>query len=429
MEWLGVQSVQSPTTSPQSDDGTSHLTPGVIRLLAASAGLTVANIYYNQSLLPQIGKEFHALPSATGSLAAATQMGYASGLLCLVPLGDTVERRGLLVLTTLGTAIFMLGIAFAPTLHLAIFSSYLVGLIGVTPILAVAYAAGYAPPGLRGRIVGTVMSGLLVGILFSRSIAGFFGAWLGWRAVFELGAGVTLLTGLLLFVYLPRLPHHRERLSYFQLLASLPPLFIREPALRRPALMGALGFAAFSVFWTTLAFYLADRPEHYGGTMVGLFGLVAIAGAVVAPFAGHYSDRLGARTVNGLALAVMVVSFCIMGWADRSLVWLALGVFAMDAGVQANHISNQTRIMSLTPSLRNRITSVYMVSYFAGGAAGSVLGAYAWVLWHWQGVWMTGAILSAIGLVVLFTRSKQEGPQFLNSQQQPGKYDRAQTET
>ena len=414
-----MQPVSSPALPIEGEDSTSQLTPGIIRLLAAAAGLTVANIYYNQSLLPQIGNEFHARPSATGSLAAATQLGYASGLLCLVPLGDSVERRWLLVLTTLGAAIFMFGVAFAPTLPLAIFSSYLVGLIGVTPILTVAYAASYAPSGARGRIVGTVMSGLLVGILFSRSIAGFFGAWFGWRAVFELGAGLTLFTGLLLFVYLPRLPHHRERLSYFQLLASLPPLFKREPALRRPAMLGALSFAAFSAFWTTLAFYLANRPEHYGGGMVGLFGLVAVAGAVVAPFAGHFSDRLGARTVNGIALVVMVISFCVMGWADRSLVWLGLGVFAMDAGAQANHISNQARIMGLTPSLRNRITAVYMVSYFAGGAIGSVLGAYAWGLWHWEGVWMTGAILSALGLAVLFLPSNGKPSHFSKLNRQP----------
>ncbi len=404
-----MASVQ-PLLHPESE--TPLLSPGVIWLLTASAGLTVANIYYNQSLLPEIGQEFHAAPSATGSLAAATQLGYASGLFFLVPLGDSVERRGLLVLTTVATAFLMLGIAFAPTLSSAIFSSYLVGLTGVTPILAVAYAAGFASPGSRGRIVGTVMSGLLVGILFSRSAAGFFGAWFGWRAVFQFGAGLTLLTGLLLFLYLPRLPHHRERLSYFRLLASLPALLAREPLLRSSALLGALSFGAFSVFWTTLAFYLANRPEHYGGGMVGLFGLVAIAGALVAPFAGHFSDRLGVRTVNGLALTVMVLSFLIMGLAHVSLIWLALGVFAMDAGAQANHISNQARVMSLAPAFRNRFTSIYMVSYFVGGALGSTIGAYAWDRWHWTGVWTLGAALSATGLVVLFTGSKQGKPSF-----------------
>ena len=393
---------------PASEHENPLLTAGVIRLLATSAGLTVANIYYNQSLLPQIGHEFQAGPSATGALAAATQLGYASGLLLLVPLGDSVERRGLLVLTSIGAAILMLGIAFAPTLPLAIFSSYLLGLIGVTPILAVAYAAGLASTGTRGRIVGTVMSGLLVGILFSRSLAGFFGAWFGWRAVFELGAGLTLLTGLLLLIYLPRVPHHREQLSYFRLLASLPPLFLREPTLRWLSLLGALSFGAFSVFWTTLAYYLASRPEHYGSGMVGLFGLVAIAGALVAPFAGHFSDRHGVRMVNGLALTLMVVSFLIMGLAPLSLLWLALGVFAMDAGAQANHISNQARVMSLASTHRNRFTSIYMISYFAGGAVGSVIGAYAWDEWHWMGVWILGAALSALGLVVLFARSNQQ---------------------
>jgi predicted MFS family arabinose efflux permease len=405
-ESMGEISNRGPM--PKNDAAIGSLTPGVIRLLAAAAGLTIGNIYYNQSLLPQIGREFHLGASVTGSLAAATQLGYASGLLFLVPLGDSVERRSLLITTTTITALAMLGIAFAPNFAFAIVASYLVGLIGVTPILAVAYAGGYARPAVRGRVVGLVMSGLLVGVLLSRSTAGFIGAWLGWRAVFVLGAGLTLLTDFLLFVFLPRLPHDRKPISYFQLLSSLPPL-LREPVLRRHALLGAVGFGAFSVFWTTLAFYLADRPEHYGGRMVGLFGLVAIAGALVAPFAGHFSDRLGARMVNGLALCVMVLSFLMMGLADRSLLLLALGVFIMDAGVQANHLSNQARVMSLPSAHRSRFTSIYMISYFSGGAIGSIVGSYAWSAWHWTGVWATGAAFSAFGLVALLAGSRSQG--------------------
>jgi len=232
------------------------------------------------------------------------------------------------------------------------------------------------------------------------------GDWFGWRAVFAIGTGITWMNALAL-LRLPATPPPAVRIPYLKLLRSLPPLLLREPSLRRHGIIGALGFAAFSVFWTTLAFYLADRPEHYGGRTVGLFGLVAIAGAMAAPISGRLSDRLSARVVNGCSLALMVAAFFMMGLADYSLLWLVLAVFLMDAGAQASHISNQTRIMGISAELRNRITSIYMVLYFVGGALGSALGAHMWSAWHWSGVWVAGAGISALALAVVFMRRGQ----------------------
>lgn len=375
----------------------------LIYLLSFAAGLTVANIYYNQPLLPAIGNDFHASAAATGVLAVATQLGYAFGLLLLVPLGDTMERRKLIVSSAFGTSLAMLLVIFSPSLPFVIGASFLLGLISITPQLIVPYAAALAGPENRGHIVGLIMGGLFIGILFSRVVGGFLGDYFGWKVVFGMGAGLTFLLAAILFLRLPRQPP-ASRMTYIQLLGSLFPLLVREPVLRRHAFMGASGFGAFSAFWTTLAFYLENRPEHFGGQAVGLFGLVAMVGAAVAPLSGWLSDRYSARLVNGISLLVVIVAFLMMALAGLSLFWLIAGVFLMDAGVQTNQISNQTRIYALVPELRNRITSVYMFTYFMGGAVGSALGAQSWALWHWTGVCLTGAAMAVLALAPLLSR-------------------------
>jgi predicted MFS family arabinose efflux permease len=250
------------------------------------------------------------------------------------------------------------------------------------------------------------MGGLLAGILFSRSLAGFLGQWLGWREVFGLAALMTLGMTLRLVV-LPRSPAALRPLSYAELLRSLAPLLAREPILQLHSLLGFFGFGAFSVFWTTLAFYLAARPEHFGGNAVGLFGLIAVAGATAAPISGRLSEQVSARWVNGASLTLMVLGFLLMLLADYSLFWLGVGVFLMDAGTQGNHISNQTRIYTLEPHLRSRVTSIYMVSSFVGAATGSALGALAWAQWHWAGVCVLGTTMAALALGILLIGSRE----------------------
>jgi predicted MFS family arabinose efflux permease len=369
--------------------------------LALASGLTVANIYYNQSLLVIMGRAFRVSERAMGNIAVATQLGYASGLLLLVPLGDVLSRKRLIVGSAGLTALVMVALALSPGFLFALIGSYVLGLICVTPQIIIPYAAHLAEPPKRGRAVGLVMGGLIIGILFARSSAGFLGQWLGWRQVFGLGAGLTLLMALAMLT-LPASPAAGKPVSYAGLLPSLAPLLAREPILQRHALIGALGFGAFSVFWTTIAFYLAGRPEHYGGNMVGLFGLIGAAGACAAPISGHFSDRYSARAVNGTALVTVSFAFLLMRFADHSLLWLVLGAFLMDAGAQASHISNQARIYSLPPDHRSRITSVYMFIFFIGGAAGSALGAHAWAVGQWTRVCLLGAVLPLIGLLVLF---------------------------
>ncbi len=381
--------------------GHPTLTPRLLRFLAVASGLTVANIYYNQSLLALMAREFHATPATAGNIAVATQLGYASGLLLGVPLGDMLDRKKLMVASAALAAAAMIAVGLSPSLGCIIAASYVLGLVCITPQIIIPYAAHLAEPTRRGRTVGVVMSGVLAGILFSRSTAGFLGHWLGWRPVFFIGAALTVGTALCL-LRLPESPRHGSHLSYGKLLRSLPGLLFREPVLLRHALLGFCSFGAFNVFWSTLVFYLAARPEHYGGDMVGLLALIALAGAAVSPLSGRIADRFSARTVNGLALGTMTVSFFFMLGADWSLHWLALGIFLMDAGAQFNQISNQTRIYTLAPELRSRITSVYMVVYFIGGGLGSALGTHIWSASRWLGVCAAGALLPAVGLAILF---------------------------
>jgi predicted MFS family arabinose efflux permease len=388
-----------------SVDATSSRRPNnalLVLFLSFAAGATVANIYYSQPLLQAISMHFHASAASTSVVSVATQLGYGSGLLVFVPLGDSLERRFLIVVSIIGTAFILLAAALSPSLPSLILLSFLLGSTCITPQLIVPYAAAIANSGNQGRTIGNVMSGLLIGILVSRSVSGFVGAQAGWQAVYFIGAAAMLVLAALSVIILP--PQRPERrLSYRELLRSLFPILMHQPVVQRHAIIGALGFGAFSVFWTNLAFYLANRPEHFNSQTTGLFGLIGIAGAMAAPVSGRLSDRFEARIVHGAALSLVAFSFLIMLFSDYSLLWLVAGVFLMDAGVQASQISNQTRIYAISAALRNRITSIYMVCYFFGGACGSALGSWAWAQFQWSGVCIAGMALSLAALAVLFS--------------------------
>ena len=391
-----------PSTSPS-------LPRWLLVLLAFTAAVTVANIYYCQPLLGVMAGAFGVGTGAVTAVAAATQLGYATGLLLIAPLADSFERKTLIVATTAVSAVVLAGVALCPTVHWLTAASYVLGTACVTPQLVVPYAAGMVPPERRGRTVGAVMSGLLVGILLSRTLSGLVAAHAGWRTMYWLACGVMLALAGVLAILLP-VQRPARRISYGELLSSLPPLLTREPVLRRHALIGALGFGAFSAFWTTLSFHLASLPAHYGSETAGLFGLIGAAGAVAAIVSGRLADRIGPKPLNGAALGLAVVSFALMAAAGRSLLGLAVGVVGMDAGVQGSQISNQARIYALSAEQRNRINSVYMVIYFLGGALGSALGSRAWTAAGWPGVCVVGALLCAGGIVALFTVGHAPAP-------------------
>ena len=378
-------------------------------LMAASVGIIVANIYYIQPLLSAIAGSFHISAAEVGTVAMSTQLGVALGMLLFVPLGDTKERRSLIVKLLIFACICLVLVAVTPTFLWLAAASFGVGVAGSNVHVIVPFAAHLAPPAKRGAVVGTVLSGLLFGILLARTFSGVLGQWVGWRAVYWVAAVVMLLLAALIRAGLPE-SKPTLQMSWPELLKSAGVLIKEQPVLREAALLGAIFFAAFSAFWTTLAFFLATPPYHYGSAVAGMFGLVGVAGAAVAPLVGRLADRYGARRNVLAGLLMTLASFGVMVLWGTSLSGLALGVVLLDVGVQSGHISNQTRIYGLIPEARSRLNMVYMTSYFLAGALGSSLGSLAWQHFGWRGVCGLGGALMLLGLLVFLLSHPQKLP-------------------
>lgn len=383
----------------QPHDSAPVLSRRAIYLMAAGSGLTVANIYYNQPLLRQMAESFGVSEAQAGYIPALTQAGYALGLLLFVPLGDLFERRSLVGVMLMGAVCSLLAVAVSPTFPALAGASFALGMLGITPQLLVPFAAHLARLSERGRVVGAVMSGLLVGILLARTVSGFMGHQFGWRSIYWLAA--PMMVGLLLMIR-SSLPQSRptHRLSYPRLMTSLVELVRDEPVVRQSCLMGAGTFGAFSAFWSTLTFHLAQPPYGYGSEIVGLFGVIGVVGVAAAPLAGRFGDTHDPRLSLGFGLIAMLLSFLIFWAGASSLGWMVVGVIVLDLGAQVAHISNQARIYALRPEARSRLVTVYMVTSFVGGGLGAFLAAKAWSNWHWSGVCAVAASMLLFSLTV-----------------------------
>ncbi|CAB3682312.1 putative transporter [Paraburkholderia graminis C4D1M] len=382
----------SNASAPASADPSLR---GLLLLLATIAGVAVANIYYNQPLLDNFRQSFPASASWVGVVPAVTQLGYAAGMLLLAPLGDRFDRRALILLQTAGMCIALVVAAAAPALPVLVAASLAIGVLATIAQQAVPFAAELAPPSQRGHAVGTVMSGLLLGILLARTAAGFVAEYFGWRAVFA--ASVLALLALAVVIVL-RLPKSKptSTLSYGKLLVSMWHLVVEHRALREASLTGAALFAGFSIFWSVLALLLAGPPFHLGPQAAGLFGIVGAAGALAAPLAGKFADRRGPRAIITLSIVLVAISFVVFGFSAKSIAGLVIGVIVLDVGVQAAQISNQSRIYALKPDARSRVNTVYMVAYFIGGALGSAVGAAVWPVFGWVGVSVAGLVFAGL---------------------------------
>ncbi|MBV8626582.1 MAG: MFS transporter, partial [Paraburkholderia sp.] len=303
--------------------------------------------------------------------------------------------RLLILLQTAGLCVALLIAAAAPSLTVLIFTSLAIGVLSTIAQQAVPFAAELAPPEARGHAVGMVMSGLLLGILLARTAAGFIAEYLGWRAVFCVSVVALLALAVVIVMRLPR-SKPTSTLGYGKLLVSMWHLTVDHRALREASLTGAALFAGFSVFWSVLALLLAGPPFHLGPQAAGLFGIVGAAGALAAPHAGKFSDRRGPRAIISFAIWLVALAFVIFGFSGASIAGLVVGVIVLDIGVQAAQISNQARIYALKPEARSRVNTVYMVSYFIGGATGSAVGAVAWHALGWVGVSCAGFLFVAL---------------------------------
>jgi predicted MFS family arabinose efflux permease len=404
------------TTTTEVTARSKQLSRPLVLLFALACGVSAANLYYAQPVLGSIAKSFHTSSGTVGLIVTFAQIGYAVGLAFILPLGDMLSRRRLVPSVLLITVVGLFISAVAPSVGVLVAITLIVGLGSVAAQLLVPMAASLSSDHERGRVVGMVMSGLLLGILLARSISGVIAQLSSWRVVYVIAALMTLTLAIVLSRLLPP-ETERPVVRYGELLRSAVHYFATESLLRRRALYGAFSFATFSVFWTTMAFLLSGAPYHYNDLTIGLFGLIGAAGALCANFAGRWADRRWTKPTTLVFAALMALSFLPLWWGRHSLVMVIVGILILDVGTQGLQVTNQSLIYRLAPHARSRINSAYMVCYFLGGALGSWVGSMTYEHWHWSGVCALGAAIgvAATALAIADSLNKTPHPDPMNA--------------
>ena len=377
---------------------------GLILLLATGAGLGVASLYYSQPMLGVLSSEIGASARAVGFIPTLTQLGYALGLLLLAPLGDRYDRRTIILAKAAVLCVALLLAGASPSIGMLLAASLVIGLAATMAQDIVPAAATLAPEASRGKIVGTVMTGLLLGILLSRVVSGFVAEHFGWRSMFVAAAGSIALIGVAAWRGLPRF-HATTHLSYGALMGSLVKLWARHGALRRATLAQGLLSVGFSAFWSTLAVMLHGEPFHLGSAAAGAFGLAGAAGALAAPIAGRIADKRGPEVVTRVGASLVLVSFAMMGLAPwmlphAQLALLVVAAIGFDLGLQATLISHQTIVYGIEPGARSRLNAILFVGMFIGMAIGSALGALMLAQWGWMAIVGLAVASAALALAV-----------------------------
>ncbi len=381
------------------ENNKQYLTKSTLWLMVLGAGFVVANNYYNQPLLGMIAKEFSESEAATSKVAMFTQIGYAAGLLLLIPLGDMFKRKRIILIDFLFIIASLIIFALSQSLIVMIISGFFIGLTSVVPQIFVPIAAQLSSPEDKGKNVGIVMSGLLVGILASRVFSGLVGEYLGWREVFLIAAGFMIILFILIAWLLPNMQPTFKG-TYGQLMRSMLHYTKGIPSLRLASLRGALGFGSFSIFWTTLTFRLEQAPFFQGSDVAGALGLFGIAGALAASLTGYISGKINKNTLISIASILMILSWAILGIGGNTYIGLIAGIIFLDMGLQGMHITNQTIVFSSHPEAANRLNTIYMVSYFTGGSLGTLIGGQVWQYYGWNGVVITGTIFVVLALII-----------------------------
>lgn len=367
------------------------LTSSLILLLSITCGVVVANMYYIQPIGTKVATSLSVSTSAIGILTMLTQLGYALGLLFLVPLGDVVDRPKLIIRMAALSAISLLAAFFAPSFTLFACASFLIGLLSIVPQIIIPYGAVLAGPKARGKVMGTLLSGLLVGILLSRTVSGIVASLFSWRMIYLFALVlVAILTGLL-YWKMPRTQiKTTSSVSYLDSLKSLPYLVKTQRLLREASISGFFMFGTFSIFWSTLIFYISSPVYHWGTFEAGILAIFGLSGAVAAPIVGRLSDSYSERKIVGMGLAMQTLSFVALLVAGSHLVVLLVAIILLDVGNQFGQVANQTRVQGLGEAASNRNNTVFMFMYFIGGATGSLLGTTMWQQFGWLGVTLTG---------------------------------------
>lgn len=380
----------------------------MVMLLAFTTGVAVASNYYAQPLLHSIADYFQLSYASAGVIVTIAQLSYALGLVLLVPLGDLFEQRRLIIGMLLISTCGLLLSAMSMNIWMLFIGTSLTSFFSVVAQVVVPLGAALARPHQRGQVVGTIMSGLLLGILLARTVAGFLSDLGNWRTIYWCAAAVLLFTTVVLYRHLP-VRHQSAGLSYLQLLASIFGFFRTEKVFLWRSVMGGLIFACFSVLWTPLAFLLSEAPFGFSDFMIGLFGLAGVAGALAATRAGRMVDQGKSRQTTTLGCILLITSWIPLYFGAHSVLALIIGIIVLDLCVQLVHVVNQNIIYQIRPEARNRLNAGYMLSYFIGGAFGSLASAWVYQHYGWEGVSVLGFILSSLALVVwLGTRHHQK---------------------
>ncbi len=372
--------------------------------MAVCCGLTVANLYYCQPLLPLIATEFKISNTAAGSITYLTQLGYAAGMLLFVPLGDLLEKKQQILWTVLASIVTLLGIAFSPSFAMLQVLSFLIGVFSVVPQLIVPLAANLASDEKRGSVIGLVMGGLLIGIVSSRSLSGYVGYVLGWREMYFIAALIGLVLLILIKLMLPSSrPIYKG--TYKELMLSMAGYVKHYPQLRKATLRTAISFATMSSFWVTMVLLLSARPFLYNSVQIGLFGIIGATGALAAPLVGKRSSDNShtVRKITFFGLSLQLLAYIAFYFTGSHILLLIAGIILIDIGHQSIQISNQTLIYSLDPTARNRFNTIFMTTSFIGGALGSAVGLS---LFHAGGWSLFCAGMSCLILVNMLLNKK-----------------------
>ena len=383
-------------------DRSPGLSPSLTLLFSVTCALAVANVYFAQPLLDSMAQSLDVATSMIGVVVTATQVGYALGLLFIVPLGDLLNRKWLILTQVLLSAVALAGAGAAQHWLTLLAAMIAVGLLAVVVQVLVAYTAVLATPSQRGQAVGTVTSGIVLGILLARFTSGLIADLAGWRAVYFVSSGLMLIIAAVFCKVLPPVVSPHNQYTYPALIRSLFMLFITEPVLRIRGLLALLIFAAFSVLWTSMVLPLSAPPLSLSHTAIGMFGLAGVAGALAARRSGRWADQGFGQRVTGISLAILTLSWLPISYAETSLIALVCGVIVLDFAVQAVHVTNQSLIFAARPDAQSRMVGAYMCFYSVGSALGAAAATQVYALWGWSAVSLLGALISATALVLWF---------------------------
>ena len=349
--------------------------------LAIISGVTVANIYYNQPLLNRISRDLNISEFTANLIAMFSQIGYALGLLFIIPLGDLYRRRNIILVNISVLVVSLLTIALAPNIHLILFASLLTGACSVIPQIFMPLAAQYSTPETKGKNVGIILSGLLTGILASRVVSGIVGEYMGWRFIYFIAAGLMVVCLLIIIRILPDLPSNYQG-SYTGLMKSL------------------FSFGSFLAMWSCLAFKMEQAPFFAGNNIIGMLGLCGIAGALTASSIGRFINTVGVKRLTYIGCSLIISAWIVLYAGQYSYAGIIAGILLIDIGMQCIQLSNQTSAFTLCPQASNRINTIFMTTYFIGGSTGTFLAGTFWQWFGWTGVVGTGILLTSCSLLI-----------------------------